>query len=169
MKTEIVRIKNIDLAIETYYPLVYVEFFSGTRKLDGRRYGKKIEEAAGPEVIRRILGGSEISRAEYGGRYYHQALKIKNVISNEFSEIFKKVDCVISATVPKLPHKIGTKISVQEMYEYDALTIPANLAGNCAISVPIGEIDRIPVGMQIMCDKFQEQKMLQIANAFSKI
>ena len=52
------------------------------------------------------------------------------------------------------------------MYGYDALTIPANLAGNCAISIPVGEIQGIPVGMQIMCDKFQEQKMLQIANAF---
>ena len=101
LKTENIKIKNIDLAIETYYPLVYVEFFSGTRKFDGRRYGKKIEEAAGEEVLRRILGGSEISRAEYGGRYYHQALKIKNLIEKEFSDIFKKVDCIISATVPK--------------------------------------------------------------------
>ena len=49
------------------------------------------------------------------------------------------------------------------MYEYDALTAPSNLAGNCSISVPVGEINGIPVGIQIMCDKFQEQKMLQIA------
>jgi len=68
-----------------------------------------------------------------------------------------------------LPHKIGEKISVEDMYGYDALTIPANLAGNCAISIPVGEIQGIPVGMQIMCDKFQEQKMLQIANAFEKL
>lgn len=168
-KKEDIKVKNIDLAIETYYPLVYVEFFSGTRKFDGRRYGKKIEEAAGEEVLRRILGGSEISRAEYGGRYYYQALKIKNLIEKEFSDIFKKVDCIISATVPKLPHKIGTKISVQEMYDYDALTAPSNLAGNCSISVPAGKINGIPVGIQIMCDKFQEQKMLQIARAFEKL
>jgi aspartyl-tRNA(Asn)/glutamyl-tRNA(Gln) amidotransferase subunit A len=168
LKTENIKLKNIDLAIETYYPLVYVEFFSGTRKFDGRRYGKKIEDAAGEEVLRRILGGSEISRAEYGGRYYHQALKIKNLIEKEFSDIFKRVDCIISATVPKLPHKIGTKISVKEMYEYDALTAPSNLAGNCSISVPVGEIDGVPIGIQIMCDKFQEQKMLQIASAFEK-
>ncbi len=168
LKIENIKIKNIDLAIETYYPLVYVEFFSGTRKFDGRRYGKRIENAAGEEVLRRILGGSEISRAEYGGRYYHQALKIKNLIEKDFSEIFKKVDCIISATVPKLPHKIGTKISVKEMYEYDALTAPSNLAGNCSISIPVGEIGGIPIGMQIMCDKFQEQKMLQIARAFEK-
>ena len=168
-KTESVKIKNIDLAIETYYPLVYVEFFSGTRKFDGRRFGKKIEEAAGSEVLRRILGGSEISREEYEGRYYHKALKVKGMIEKEFSEAFKKVDCIISATVPKLPHKIGTKISVREMYEYDALTTPANLAGNCAVSVPAGEINGIPVGLQIMCDKFQDEKMLKIAGAFENI
>lgn len=167
-KIKNIKVKNIDLAIETYYPLVYVEFFSATRRFDGRRYGKKIEDVAGQEVLRRILGGSEISKAEYGGRYYHQALKIKDLIEKEFADIFKDVDCIISATVPKLPHKIGTKISVNEMYEYDALTAPSNLAGNCSISIPIDELQNIPIGMQITCDKFEEQKMLQIARAFEK-
>jgi aspartyl-tRNA(Asn)/glutamyl-tRNA(Gln) amidotransferase subunit A len=167
-KEKSVKIKNIDLAIETYYPLVYVEFFSGTRKLDGRRYGKKIEEVAGPEVLRRILGGSEISKEEYGGRYYQKALKVKDLIAREFSEIFKDVDCVILPTVPRLPHKIGSKISVEEMYGYDALTIPSNLAGNCSISIPVGKIEGVPVGMQIMCDKMQDEKMFQIAREFEK-
>ncbi|MEK6842623.1 MAG: amidase family protein, partial [Nanoarchaeota archaeon] len=159
----------LDLVIETYYPLVYVEFFSGTRRFDGRRYGKKIESAAGPEVLRRILGGSEISKAEYHGRYYDKALRIKTLVEKEFEKIFKGVDCLISPTVPKLPHKIGEKISVEEMYNYDALTIPANLAGNCAISIPIGKIDDIPTGMQIICDKFQEEKLLKIARSFEKL
>lgn len=167
-KVENVKIKNLDLAIDVYYLIVYIEFFSATRKFDGRRYGKRIEEVGGKEVLRRILGGSEISKEEYGGRYYNQALKVKNLLNNEFKDIFKKVDCVISATVPKFPHNIGTELSVKEMYEYDALTIPSNLAGNCAISIPIGELNKIPVGMQIMCDKFEEQKMLQIARTFEK-
>ena len=58
-KVKKIKIDNIDLAIETYYPLVYSEFFSGTRKFDGRRFGKKIEDSAGPEVVRRILGGGD--------------------------------------------------------------------------------------------------------------
>ena len=91
------------------------------------------------------------------------------MIEEEFAKKFNEVDCIISPTVPRLPHKIGEKISVEDMYGYDALTIPVNLAGNCAISIPAGEINKIPVGMQIMCDKFQEQKMLQIANAFEKL
>ncbi len=168
-KIKKIKINNIDLAVETYYPLVYVEFFSGTRRFDARRYGQKIEDVAGSEVLRRILGGSEISKAEYRGRYYHLALKAKKLIKEEFEQAFKKVDCIISPTVPKLPHKIGEKISVEDMYEYDALTAPANLAGNCAISIPCGTVDNIPVGMQIMCDKFKEQKLLQIARSFEKI
>jgi len=168
-KSRKISVNYIDLAIETYYPLVYVEFFSGTRRFDGRKYGRKIDEVAGPEVMRRLLGGSEISKAEHHGRYYHLALKAKKLIEEEFAKKFKEVDCIVSPTVPRLPHKIGEKISVEDMYSYDALTIPANLAGNCAISIPVGEIQGIPVGMQIMCDKFQEEKMLQIANAFDKI
>jgi len=168
-KVKKINIQHIDLAIETYYPLVYVEFFSATRRFDGRIYGKRIENAAGPEVLRRILGGSEISKAEYHGRYYHLALKVKKFIENEFEKAFRKVDCIVSPAVPRLPHKIGEKISVEEMYNYDALTIPSNLAGNCAISVPVGKIDKVPVGMQIMCNKFHEQKMLQISRSFEKL
>ena len=167
-KIQKVKIENIDLAVETYYPMVYVEFFSATRRFDGRRYGKRIEEAAGPEVLRRLLGGSEISKEEYHGRYYYLALKAKKLIEDEFAKAFKKMDCIISPTVPKLPHEIGSKISVREMYAYDALTVPSNLAGNCAISIPAGKVDGVPVGMQIMCDKFQDQKMLQIARSFEK-
>ena len=165
-KIKKVRIEHLDLAIATYYLLVYVEFFSATRRFDGRRYGKRIEEVAGPEVLRRILGGLEISRAEHLGRYYHLALKAKKLIEEEFVEAFKKVGCIISPAIPKLPHRIGEKISVEEMYAYDALTIPSNLAGNCAVSIPAGKIKGIPVGMQIMCDRFQDSKMLEIAKLF---
>jgi len=168
-KIKKISIDYLDLAVETYYPLVYVEFFSGTRKFDGRRYGKRIEESCGPEVLRRILGGSEISKAEYHGRYYHLALKAKKLVEQEFEKAFRDVDVIISPTVPRLPHKIGEKISVEEMYGYDALTIPANLAGNCAISVPVGKINNIPIGMQIMADKFQEKKLFEVGKAVEKL
>src|SRR3990167_8994819 len=87
-KLEKIKLNYIDLAVQTYYPLVYVEFFSGTRKFDGRRYGKHIEQVAVPEVLRRILGGGEISKAEFKGRYYHLALKAKKLIEEEFSRAF---------------------------------------------------------------------------------
>jgi aspartyl-tRNA(Asn)/glutamyl-tRNA(Gln) amidotransferase subunit A len=168
-KSEKIRLNYIDFAIATYFPIVYVEFFSATRRFDGRKYGKRIEEVCGSEVLRRIIGGSEISKAEYAGRYYYLALKARRLIEEEFQKIFKKFDCVICPTVPRLPHRIGEKISIQEMFQYDALTCPVNLSGDCAISIPAGEINRIPVGMQIICKKFQEQKMFQIARAFEKL
>lgn len=168
-KTKNIRLKHVDLAVQTYYPLCYVEFFSGTRKFNGRAYGKKIEEVAGPEVLRRILGGSEISREEYHGLYYRRALKAMNLIRTDFENAFKECDVMISATVPRLPHKIGSKISVEEMYGYDALTIPANLAGICAINIPTAKIDNCPVGMQIMAPAFKETRMFQVARALETL
>ena len=164
-----VELKNVDLAIQTYYPLVYVEFFSATRKYDGRRYGHKIEEVAGPEVLRRILGGSEISKAEYKGTYYRRALKAREAIAKSFNEAFKKVDIILCATVPRTPHNIGSNITPEEMYSYDALTIPANLAGICAISIPLTKIDGLPVGLQIMAPAFAEARMFQVAEQIERL
>ena len=170
-KLEKIKLNYIDLAVQTYYPLVYVEFFSGTRKFDGRRYGKRIENSAGVEVLRRILGGSEITKAEFKGRYYYLALKAKKLIEEEFSKAFKKFDAIVMPVYPILPWKIGDvkKMSVQDIYSADALTIPANLAGNCAVSIPAGKVEGVPIGMQIMCDKFQDAKMLEIAGMVEKI
>ena len=163
-----IELKHINLGVQTYYPICYVEFFSGTRKFDGRRYGKKIEESCGEEVLRRILGGSEISKAEFKGLYYRRALKAKNLIKKEFESAFKSVDCIIMPTVPRLPHKLGSKISVEEMYSYDTLTVLANLAEIPAISVPVGKINGIPVGLQILCPRFEEGKMMSTAKCFEK-
>ena len=180
-KTEKIKLNYIDFAIATYFPIVYVEFFSATRRFDGRRYGKKIDEVCGSEVLRRIWAGREISRAEHAGRYYYLALKVKKLIEEEFQKVFRKFDCIICPTVPRLPHKIGEKISIQEMFQYDALTSPINLSGDCAISIPAGTLappsntptthprESIPVGMQIICKKQEEEKMFQIARAFEKL
>ncbi len=164
LKKEI-KIEHVELAVQTYYLLNYAEFFSATRRFDGRRYGYKIEEKCGQEVLRRILGGSEITKAEFAGRYYQKALEVKEVIKEEFESIFKEVDCIMLATVPGLPWKIGQglKMKPEEVYAADALTIPANLAEICAISIPAGKIDGIPVGVQVFCAKGQEAKMLSIA------
>lgn len=165
---ENVEIKNIDLAVETYYPIQYSEFYSGTRRFDGRKYGKKIEDACGEEVLRRILGGSEITKSEFAGQYYEKALKVKQLIKEEFEKAFLDVDCIILPTVPSLPWKIGEgkKMKTEEIYAYDALTIPANLAGICSVSIPSGKIEKIPIGMQIMCGKGKESVMLSIAKEF---
>jgi aspartyl-tRNA(Asn)/glutamyl-tRNA(Gln) amidotransferase subunit A len=168
-KTEKIKLKYVDFAVATYFPIVYTEFFSATRKFDGRRYGKKIEDVCGPEVLRRILGGSEISKAEHAGRYYYLALKSRKLIEEDFKKAFQKYDCIICPTVPRLPHKIGEKIPIEVMFQYDALTCPINLSGDCAISIPMGEVEKIPVGMEIICNKFNEQKLFQIARSMEKL
>lgn len=164
------KIKSInlplDIALETYYIIVYTEFFSATRKFDGRRFGLPIDIEAGPEVMRRIIGGAEISQAEYAGKYYRSALKARNYIKEQFNKIFKDVDVIILPTVPKLPHKIGSSISVQDMYAYDVLTVLANIAQLPAISIPAGEIEGKVVGLQIMAPRFQEEVVFETAKKF---
>ncbi len=165
-----VSLEHIDLALYTYYPLVYVEFFSSTRKLDGRKYGRKIEESCGEEVLRRILGGKEISKAEHHGTYYRKALQAKKVIAHDFDQAFKKVDIILSPVTPVLPHKLGTMITDPKViYAYDALTIPANLAGICAGVVPMGKIDGIPVGLQVNAPAFAEKRMFDVMKMWEEI
>ncbi len=161
-----VNLKYVNLAIQTYYPLVYVEFFSGTRKFDGRKYGRKIEDFCGEEVLRRILGGLEISKSEHHGKYYRKALAVRRLIEQDFEKAFMKADIIISPTTPMLPHSIGGRITDPKvMYAYDAFTIPANLAGNCAGVVRGGRIDGIPVGIQVMAPAFREDLLLQCMRA----
>jgi aspartyl-tRNA(Asn)/glutamyl-tRNA(Gln) amidotransferase subunit A len=161
-----IEIKHIDLGIQTYYPICYVEFFSGTRKFDGRRFGKKIEDSCGEEVLRRILGGAMISQEEFSGRYYKKALDAKKLLEKEFENAFKTCDIVVMPTVPKLPHKFGEKISLEDMYNYDSLTVLANIAEIPAISVPCGKIDGIPVGIQLMAARGEDFFLLDVAERF---
>ena len=185
-KVEDVDMKYIDLTVQTYYLLVYAEMFSASRKFDGRRFGKVFEEACGEEVLRRVLGGSEITKEEVAGDYYKRALGVKKMIEKEFERVLKGVDataskdavdiikskkqqelydCLVMPVFPMFPWDVGgmNKIKLEEVYAADALTIPASLAGICGISVPIGEIEDIPFGMQVMCGKGEEGKMLSIA------
>ena len=161
-----VEIKHIDLGIQTYYPINYVEFFSGTRKFDGRRFGKKIEDSCGREVLRRILGGSMISQEEFSGRYYKKALDAKKLLEKEFAKAFESVDVIITPTVPRLPHKFGEQISFEDMYNYDTLTVLANIAELAAISVPCGKISQVPVGIQLMAARGKDLMLLEIAERF---
>ena len=120
--------------------------------------------------MKRIVGGSEIARSEYAGRYYHKALNVKKVVKKEFENRFNEgIDCLIMPTVPVLPWKIGEITDIEKIYATDSLVIPANLAGVCSISIPVGKIDNKPVGMQIMCGKGEDGKMMRIAKEVEKL
>ena len=156
----------IDLCLPTYYLINYVEFFSATRKYDGRDYGYRIEEVCGDEVLRRIKIGSHIAEAEFSGKYYKQALKARSVIRGEITSMLENVDLIVGPTVPKLPHEIGKKLEPMEMYAYDILTVIANLGGIPAASIPAGEVDGIPVGLQIQAKPLDDLKIIKAMSVF---
>lgn len=163
----LVELPSLDIALPTYYLNMYVEFFSATRKFDGRRYGYKIEDVCGEEVLRRILLGSFISQKEYSGKYYRKALTARNIIRKELSSALKDVDVLVGPTVPKLPHKLGEKISdPMVMYAYDIFTVPANLAGIPSGVVPAGKAEGIPTGLQFMGKALDDQKVLNVMYGF---
>ena len=159
----------IDLCLPTYYLINYVEFFSATRKYDGRKYGYKIEDVCGEEVLRRIHIGSYISQKEYSGKYYKKALQARSLIRKEMEKLLKGVDAIVGPTVPKLPHKLGTSLEPMEMYAYDILTVIANLAGIPAASIKAGEVRGIPVGLQIQAKPLDDAKIVQIMAGFQQI
>lgn len=165
-----IRLDNLKIALPTYYLNVYVEFFSGTRKYDGRRYGHKIEEVCGEEVLRRMLLGNYISQKEYSGKYYRKALMARSVIRDELITALEGVDVLAGPCVPKLPHKLGDKIEdPRVMYAYDIFTVPANLAGLPAGVVPAGSVDGIPTGLQITAAPLKDQNVLNSMYGFEKI
>ncbi|MDI3483732.1 MAG: aspartyl-tRNA(Asn)/glutamyl-tRNA(Gln) amidotransferase subunit [Methanobacteriaceae archaeon] len=153
--------KYIDLCLPTYYLINYVEFFSATRKYDGRKYGYKIEDVCGEEVLRRIQIGSYISQKEFSGRYYRRALQARSLIRKEIEKVLKNVDVILGPTVPKLPHKIGTTLTPMEMYSYDILTVIANLAGIPAASMKIGKVKGIPIGLQLQAKPLEDWKIMK--------
>ena len=171
MGAEVVELSfdHIDICLPTYYLINYVEFFSATRKYDGRKYGHIIEEVCGPEVLRRINMGSYISQKEFSGKYYKKALQARSLIRKEITDLFQNVDVIIGPTVPKLPHKIGDTIEPMEMYAYDVLTVIANLSGIPAASMKAGEVNGIPVGLQIQAKPQDDAKIIQTMNAYEKI
>ncbi len=162
-----VELDQADLAVQAYYPLVYTEFYSGTRKFDGRKYGKKIETSAGEEVARRIAGGRIISQAEFKGTYYRKALAVRELIRLNFEKVFGKVDVIMSPVVPFFPPFVGEEVTDPRVeYAYDALAIPANLGGVCAVSVPGKQLDSVPFGIQIMAPHLGEGVMLTFMEKF---
>ena len=164
-----VNLPNLEIALPTYYLNVYVEFFSATRKYDGRRYGYRIEDVCGEEVLRRILLGSYISQKEYSGRYYRKSLMARSLIRKELSDALSDVDVLVGPTVPKLPHRLGTMIKdPMVMYAYDIFTVPVNLSGNPSGTVPCGNVDGIPMGLQIIGKPLEDQKVLNVMYGFEQ-
>jgi len=188
---EIVEISlpHTEYAAAVYYVLASAECSSNLARFDGVRYGfraagdnlsleemyeKTRAQAFGNEVKRRILTGTYVLSAGYFDAYYKKAQKVRNLILQDFNEAFKKVDAILTPTAPsaafsiKESKEIGNSDPVK-MYLNDVFTIPVNLAGLPAISVPAGfDKDGLPLGLQIISRHFDEQTAFNVALAIEK-
>jgi aspartyl-tRNA(Asn)/glutamyl-tRNA(Gln) amidotransferase subunit A len=180
---EEVSLPHTDYAVAAYYLLASSEASSNLARYDGVRFGERSEHAGnllevyhksrsegfGPEVKRRIMLGTYALSSGYYDAYYKKAQQVRTLIKNDFDQIFDKYDVVLGPTVPTTAFKIGSQIDDPlTMYLNDICTIPVNLAGIPAISVPCGMVDGLPVGLQIMGKAFDESTVLRVAHAFEQ-
>src|SRR5258708_11861157 len=149
-KFEIIEVSlpHTQYAIACYYVIQPSEVSSNLARYDGIRYGFN-SSRFGEEAKRRIILGTFTLSAGYYDAYYKKAIKVPTLIKKHFDKVFKKVDVLISPVSPTLPWKLGEKANDPlSMYLSDALTVPANIAGIPGLSVPIGMVGGLPVGMQ---------------------
>jgi len=171
-------------ALAAYYIIAMSEASSNLARYDGLRYGYRDENARGSfdevfsknrregfgaEVRRRIILGTYALSAGYFEQYYIKALKIRTLIRRDFERALKDADVIVGPTMPLLPFNLGERIDDPlKLYMCDILTVPANLTGCPAISIPCGFKNGLPVGMQILGRPFDEDTILKVAYAFEQ-
>ncbi|HUF30705.1 MAG TPA: Asp-tRNA(Asn)/Glu-tRNA(Gln) amidotransferase subunit GatA [Gemmatimonadaceae bacterium] len=178
-----ISLPHTPLAIPVYYIIAPAEASSNLARFDGVRYGLRLEgdglramyEATrshgfGAEVTRRILLGTYVLSAGYYDAYYRKAQQVRTLITEDFRSTFDDgVDVLFTPTTPTTAFEIGSKTSdPYAMYLNDIFTATANLAGVPAMSVPIGRIDGLPVGGQLIAPHFDEQTMFAAAFALER-
>jgi aspartyl-tRNA(Asn)/glutamyl-tRNA(Gln) amidotransferase subunit A len=185
MGAEIKKISmpHTDYSIATYYIIATAEASSNLARFDGVRYGYRAEteklndlyvksrtEGFGDEVKRRIMLGTYVLSAGYYDAYYLKAQKVRTLIKQDFINAFKEVDVILGPTSPTTTFKIGEKADDPlSMYLSDIYTISLNLFGGCGISVPCGfDSKNLPIGLQLLGNHFEEEKILNLAYAFQK-
>ncbi len=171
-------------SLPTYYIIACAEASSNLGRFDGIRYGyrasncetlkdiyrKSRSEGFGTEVKRRIILGTYVLSAGYYDAYYKKAQKVRTAIKNDFDEAFKKCDVIVTPTVPTTAWKIGEKIeNPLEMYLMDLYTVPVNISGVPAISIPCGvDSDGLPIGMQLIAKHFDEETLYRVAYTYEQ-
>ncbi len=179
---EEVSLPNLKYSLPAYYIISTSELSSNLSRFDGVRYGYRTEEynsldelykksrseAFGEEVKRRIMLGTFSLSKGYADDYYKKALKIRTLIKNDFDKAFKKVDVLVGPTAPSLPFELGSISNPVTMYKSDSFTVAINLAGVCALSMPCGSVDGLPVGLQMIGDRFKDINILKAAYALEK-
>jgi len=180
---EEMSLPHTEYALPAYYLVAPAEASSNLARYDGVGFGYRDEEAAdiismykntrsegfGPEVKRRIMLGTYALSSGYYDAYYLKALKVRTLIKQDFDKAFEKFDVFVTPTTPTTAFKMGEKVDDPvAMYQSDLLTVPANMAGVPAISLPCGLIDGLPVGLQIIAKPFAEDMLLRVAHAYEQ-
>jgi aspartyl-tRNA(Asn)/glutamyl-tRNA(Gln) amidotransferase subunit A len=130
---------------------------------------KTREIGFGPEVKRRLILGTFALSADYYDAYYLKAQKVRTLIRREFDNAFEKYDALVAPTTSTVPFKIGEKAqNPVQMHLSDAFTIPVNIAGVPAITIPAGFADGLPIGLQIIGKPFAEENILKAAHAYQQ-
>jgi aspartyl-tRNA(Asn)/glutamyl-tRNA(Gln) amidotransferase subunit A len=178
-----VTLPNTALAVPAYYVAAPAEASSNLARYDGTRYGYRCQnpvdlldlytrsrgEGFGAEVKRRIMVGTYALSAGYYDAFYLKAQQIRRRISDDFRRVFEEVDVVIGPTTPTPAFDLGEKTDDPvTMYLCDVYTVPVNLAGLPAISVPAGFVGARPVGLQMIGDYFSEPRLLNVAHRFQQ-
>lgn len=177
-----ISLPHTKYAVSCYYIIGPAEASSNLARYDGAHYGYRSDKAEdlidmyvqtrnegfGPEAKRRILLGTYALSSGYYEAYYLKAQKVRTRIADDFREAFDKCDCILTPTSPTTAFKIGEKTEDPlKMYLSDIFTIPANLAGLPAVSVPCGLDGKgLPVGLQFMAKPFDESTLIKVAHAF---
>lgn len=163
-----VSLPHTPYAIEVYYIIQTAEVSSNLARYDGIRFGND-RSFFGDEAKRRIMLGTYVLSAGYYDAYYKKAMKVRTLLKRDFEEAFKKVDVMITPCSPTLPWKLGEKTDDPlAMYLSDIFTVHANLVGIPGLSVPVGFIDGLPVGMQILGPHFREDRLYQVGYAYEQ-
>ena len=181
---EEVSLDVAEYALATYYIIACAEASSNLGRFDGIRYGYRTKnysnlkelfknsrsEGFGAEVKRRIILGTYVLSSGYYDAYYKKAQQVRTLVSNKFEEVFEKYDVILTPTSPITAFNIGEKSdNPLEMYLADICTVSINIAGVPAISIPCGvNSEGMPIGMQLIGNKFQEKKILNAAYAYEQ-
>jgi aspartyl-tRNA(Asn)/glutamyl-tRNA(Gln) amidotransferase subunit A len=178
-----VSLPHTPYALAVYYIIAPSEASANLARYDGVKYGFSAKEAAsmwdglektkqfgfGAEVKRRIMLGTYALSSGYYDAYYLKAQKVRTLIRREFDQAFEKYDALITPTSPAVPFKIGEKTDDPlQMYLSDICTLPMNIAGIPAISIPAGFVDGLPVGLQIIGKPLSEETLLRVAFAYEQ-
>jgi len=178
-KVEEVSVPAVIYGLSAYYLIAPAEASSNLARYDGVRYGLRVDGPTtgemydrtrtagfGPEVMRRIMLGTYALSAGYYDAFYGKAQKVRTLILRDFAAAYERCDVLLSPTSPTTAFELGAKADPLAMYLNDVCTIPSNLAGHPAISVPFGTgDDGLPVGVQVMAGVLDEATMFRVAAA----